>query len=202
MNSTGPYASAALHGHPTWKYRWEAPRSSPVPNHLSRLLNRFHQKIYAPLSIQLVGNSFVSPTLSLPLSLKHPAAPPSPRTRSPEARGRLVAGVFDAAIAACWCWCVVCCCCCLWNDPARAYCLLLDLGGSIGRAQHTHTHTHIEGGGWVGNKQPIHAVMWIERWRTEITCITKVKRFHSEVRYLSVICELCNLRHIRAEPTN
>ena len=141
MNSTGPYASAALHGHPTWKYRWEAPRSSPVPNHLSRLLNRFHQKIYAPLSIQLVGNSFVSPTLSLPLSLKHPAAPPSPRTRSPEARGRLVAGVFDAAIAACWCWCVVCCCCCLWNDPARAYCLLLDLGGSIGRAQHTHTHT-------------------------------------------------------------
>jgi hypothetical protein len=47
------------------------------------------------LSVELVGNSFF-PSPRPPLSPMHPA---ELRTRSPEVRGRLVAGVFDAAIA-------------------------------------------------------------------------------------------------------
>ena len=113
----------------------------PFPNLLARLLNRSHRKIYAPLSVLLVGNSFVSPTLSP----KHPATLSSPKTRSPEARGRLVAGVFDAAIAAAAAVGVLfaAAAAACGTALARAYCLLLDLEGSIGRAQHTHTHTHI-----------------------------------------------------------
>ena len=99
-----------------------------------------------------MGNSFVSlspplPSLSLSLSPpKHPAALSSPRTRSSEARGRLAAGVFDAAIAAAvgvlFAAAAAAAAAACETTPARAYCLLLDLGGSIGRAQHTHTHTY------------------------------------------------------------
>jgi len=82
---------------------------------------------------------------SLPLSLSslppnHPAALPYPKTRSPEAGGRLVAGVFDAAIGAAAFGVLFAAA--SETTLARAYCLPLDLEGSIGRAPHTHTHTH------------------------------------------------------------
>jgi hypothetical protein len=142
------------------------------------------------LSVQLVGNSFVSPTPSLSLSPKHPAALSSPKnsfSRSAWSAGRW--GLWCSYCCCCRCrWCVVCCCC-LSNGPGA--CLLLAAWfRRINRPSthtHTYTHTNIEGGGWVGNKQPIHAVMWIERWRTEIMRIAEVRHF--TVR--SDICLLC-----------
>ena len=188
MIPTRTFTNAALLGLPTWKYRWDPPRSSPVPNHLARLLIRFHHKIYAPLCVQLVGNSFVSPTHSLSLSQASSSAPipQNSFSRSAWSAGRW--GLWYSYCCCCCRWCVVCCC--LWNDPGA--CLLLaawfreiNRPSTTHTHTHTHTHTYIAGGVWVGNKQLIHAVMWIERWRSEITDITGSQTFHSEV------CLLC-----------
>jgi hypothetical protein len=85
-----------------------------------------------------VGNSFVSPTPSLSQASSSALIPQKLVLQKRVvgwSLGSLMQAIAAAAVG------VLFAAAAYETAPARAYCLLLDLEGSIGRAQHTHTHT-------------------------------------------------------------